>query len=211
MNKLAVIGAGEFGKQVLRGVLAQGKYQPIGFYDDFCSDDSFCGIPVLGKIEAIEEDYQKEKFDFLFVAIGYNHLLFKQQLIHKFSQIPMATVIDPSVLIDETATIEQGVFIYPKAYIGPNTRLQKGTVINIGTHLPHDNFVGECSFLSVGINMGGKVNFGERCFVGVGTTISDSLSIGNDIKIGAGTLIIKDMDEPGTYVGSPARKLYSND
>jgi sugar O-acyltransferase (sialic acid O-acetyltransferase NeuD family) len=207
MKRLIIVGAGVFGKQALEIALVQQKYSVLGFYDDFNTDNSFEEFPIFGKIDQIQEDFLNDKFDVVFYGIGYNHMSFKQSLIHKFHDIPMATIVHPSVIIENSAKIEEGVLIYPKSYIGPRVHLQKGVVVNVYSYLPHDNIVGEASFLSGGLNIGGKVNIGERSFIGIGCTTSDSLSICNDVFLGAGSLVLKSIDEPGTYVGSPVKKI----
>lgn len=207
MNRLIIVGAGVFGRQALEIALAQQKYSVIGFYDDFNSDKTFEELPIFGKIDQLQVDFLNDKFDFVFYGIGYNHLSFKQSLIHKFPAIPMATIVHPSVIIENSAKIEDGVLIYPRSYIGPRVHLHKGVVVNVYSYLPHDNVVGEASFLSGGLNIGGKVNIGERSFIGIGTTTSDSLSICDDVFVGAGSLVLKSIEEPGTYVGSPVKKI----
>jgi serine acetyltransferase len=47
---------------------------------------------------------------------------------------------------------------------------------------------------------------GDRVFVGIGASIVNNVSICDDVIIGAGGVVIKDIDEKGTYVGVPARK-----
>ena len=207
MNRVAIIGAGEFGKQVLQIASTQKKYVPVGFFDDFYQEEKFRDIDVLGKIDDVETMYRQDKFDYLFISIGYNHLGFKQELTERFSSIPFATIIHPTVTIEDSAEIAEGVLIYANAYIGPGVKLSKGCVVNVYTYLPHDNLIKECTFLSGGIDMGGKVDVGERSFVGIGVTVTDNINICDDVFVGAGTVVIKDIDEPGTYVGCPARKI----
>lgn len=207
MKQVAIIGAGEFGKQVLDIALLQNKYAPVGFIDDFNERKTFQGLDILGKIDDVETLYKRNKFDCLFVAIGYKHLSLKQELLKQFAHIPFATIVHPTSVIEQSAEIAQGVLTYAFAYIGFGSKVCKGSVINVYSYLPHDNLVKECTFLSCGVNMGGKVTIGERSFIGVGSTISDNLTICDDTLIGAGTVVIKDIEESGTYVGCPARKI----
>ena len=48
---------------------------------------------------------------------------------------------------------------------------------------------------------------GECTELGTGTQIIQGKTIGSNAIIGAGTVVVKDIQEPGTYVGSPARKI----
>jgi acetyltransferase-like isoleucine patch superfamily enzyme len=44
-------------------------------------------------------------------------------------------------------------------------------------------------------------------FLGAGATVIDGTTIADDVTVGAGATVVSDIREPGTYVGSPARRL----
>ena len=46
--------------------------------------------------------------------------------------------------------------------------------------------------------------------IGVGAVVRDFVQIGSNIVVGAGAVVVKDLLEPGTYVGCPARLLTHN-
>lgn len=207
MNRLVIIGGGDFAKQVLSIMHNQDKYTVVGFYDDFTDAVDFDTIPILGKLDKIESDFNANKFDFIFFAVGYNRLQYKKSLIERFNFIPLATIIHPTAFIERDAEVGPGCLIYPFAYVGPRVQLNKCVVVNVYSYLPHDNRVGTCTFLSGGINIGGKVNIGECCFIGIGVTTNDSLDIGDNIFLGSNTLVLKSISQSGTYVGSPARMI----
>lgn len=207
MKRLAFIGAGMLGKQALEIANLQKEHSFVGFYDDFCEDTTFEGLPIIGKIDEIEKDFKNGVFDELFIAIGYNHLGFKQELFKRFTSIPMATIVHPSAIVEDTAVLQGGNLLYAMAYVGPRCTMEFGSVLNIMSYLAHDIILGNCSFMSGGINVGGKTNIGERCFIGLSTAIIDEVTICNDVFLGAGTVVSKSISEPGTYVGVPARKI----
>lgn len=207
MKKLAIIGAGEFGKQVKEMALLSDEYDPIGFFDDYSEDKQFERLPVLGKIDDINDQFMEDRFDALFVAIGYNHLRFKQRLMRRFSRIPFANIIHPTAYIEGKATIGKGICLYAMTYIGPGVVLSDGVVVNMYSYIPHDNKIGECASFSGGVNMGGKTDIESCTFVGLGCTVSDNLTICGDVFIGAGALVVKNIIEPGIYIGSPAKKM----
>ena len=207
MNRLVIIGANEFSKQVVSISNNQNKYTIIGYYDDFSNEPIYNDLPILGELKQIRLDFESNNFDYIFLAIGYNRLHYKETILNSFIGVPMATIIHPTAFVEYDSIIEEGVLVYPFAYIGPRVHLKKCVVINVYSYLPHDNIVEECTFLSGGINVGGKVNIGRRCFIGIGVTTNDTLEIGDDIFLGANTLVTKSIYDPGTYIGSPARKI----
>jgi len=48
---------------------------------------------------------------------------------------------------------------------------------------------------------------GEGTMVGIGATVSNNVSVCDGCMIGAGAVVVKDITEPGTYAGVPARRL----
>ena len=57
--------------------------------------------------------------------------------------------------------------------------------------------------------MCGRCEIGDHVFLGAGSTVIDKRKIVDHVIIGAGSTVIKDILEPGIYVGSPARKIHS--
>jgi sugar O-acyltransferase (sialic acid O-acetyltransferase NeuD family) len=207
MNRVVIVGANEFSKQVISIANNQKKYLIIGYYDDFSKESMYNNLPIFGTLDQLKTDYDSDNFDFIFFAIGYNRLSYKESLMNIFNGIPLATIIHPTAFVETDSIIEEGVLIYPFAYVGPRVHLKKCSVLNVYSYLPHDNIVEECTFLSGGINVGGKVNIGKRCFIGIGVTTNDTLEIGDDIFLGSNTLVTKSIYDKGTYIGSPARKI----
>lgn len=60
--------------------------------------------------------------------------------------------------------------------------------------------------MAVGSHLCGSVVVGERTWIGAGSVVSNNISICGECMIGAGAVVVKDIKEPGTYVGVPARK-----
>jgi acetyltransferase-like isoleucine patch superfamily enzyme len=45
------------------------------------------------------------------------------------------------------------------------------------------------------------------CLIGAGAVILDKLSICDNVIIGAGSVVTRDINDAGTYVGSPAKRV----
>ena len=94
-----------------------------------------------------------------------------------------------------TAVINSG------AYVG------KHCIVNSGAIIEHDNKIEDFVHVSVGAKLAGNVHVGKRSWIGIGTAVSNNLSICKDCMIGAGGVVVKDINEPGTYVGVPVKRL----
>lgn len=138
-----------------------------------------------------------------------------------------------NIEIGENVTIVQPVNLYScklmdNVFIGPFVEVQKNVVIGKGTRIQSHSFV--CELVTIGENcfIGHGVMFindlfkegspargdktkwkstiiGNDVFIGSNATILP-VQICNNVVIGAGSVVTKDILEPGTYFGNPARK-----
>jgi acetyltransferase-like isoleucine patch superfamily enzyme len=113
--------------------------------------------------------------------------------------------------------------------VGPFVEIQKGVVIGSFTKIQSHSFVcelvsiGEQCFIGHGVMFindlfsdGAPANgdkskwkatrIGNKVSIGSNATILP-VTICDQVVIGAGAVVTKDIMEPGTYVGNPARKL----
>lgn len=192
MHEVVIIGAGGHGHVVKDIVEACGD-KVLGFLDDEPKDD------VLGNVS----DYANYQDYYFVIAIG------NPQKREELSKLPLKwyTAIHPTAVISKSSAIGQGTVIMPNAVINARAKVGSHCIINTGAIVEHDNIISDFAHISVGAKLGGTVNIGERTWIGIGTTISNNLSVCRDCMIGAGSLIIKDLTEPGTYYGTPVRKI----
>lgn len=209
-KKVLIIGAGDLGRQFVHFITNYSNDIVVGWLDDTKQKgEKVFGKKVFGKVN--ELDSVKDKvYDYVAIAIGYNHLEFKNELIKKLrdKSIPQYTFIHPTAYVDSSANICEGVFIYPSATVDQRVIIQESTIINNNVVISHDSEIGRATFLSPSVAISGNVMIGNSCFIGTGSIIKDSIKICNNTQLGAGTLLIKDISVPGKYVGGPElRKL----
>lgn len=208
MKTLAIIGSGELGMQIANFAIQDKHYQEVVFFDDFETSLEKNGYKVLGNTEKILQAFMDKKFDELIIGIGYNHLEKRKEIYLKFKKnIPFGKIIHSTTIKDNTAKIMDGTIIYPGNILDKNVIISENCLINLGCIIAHDSKIGSHSFLAPGVKIAGFVSIGEKAFLGINSTIIDSKNITNDVKIGGGTTVTKDIEEAGTYVGCPARKI----
>ena len=71
----------------------------------------------------------------------------------------------------------------------------------------HDVILHDFVTVYPSVNISGNVVVGNYSELGTGTKIIQGKSITENVIIGAGSVVIKDLIEKGTYVGSPVRKV----
>lgn len=203
-NKLLIIGASGHGKVVADIALKMNKWKTISFLDDDENIKTSMGLKVIGK--SADAFLEIEEYD-IFVGIGNNEIRQKIQndLEVKGASIPV--IIHPNVVIGEQVTLSPGTAIMAGAIINCCTTIGKGCVINTGATIDHDNDIGDFVHISPGSNLAGAVKVGKGTWLGIGSVVSNNITITNGCKIGAGSLVVKDISEPGVYVGVPVRRI----
>ena len=131
------------------------------------------------------------------------------------------TIVNPSNLYECT--------LGANAFVGPFCEIQKGVVIGDRTKVQSHSFI--CELVSIGSDcfIGHGVMFINDTFSNGGpaggdaskwksTRIGNHVSIGSNatvlpvqicdrVVIGAGAVVTRDIIEPGTYAGNPAKRL----
>lgn len=207
MKRIAIIGSGHLGQQILHHIHTDTEDKVIGFFDDFQKEGNIIkNLPVLGGMNNIMISFEKNLFDELVIAIGYTHLTFKKQIFEQFkNKIPFYTFIHSTTIVDPSAKIGAGTIVYPNCMIDQHVEIGENILINISCSIAHDSVIGNNSFLSPSVSIAGFVTISELCILGINSTIIDNISISENVQLGGGTVVIKNLDTSGLYVGNPAR------
>lgn len=203
-DKLIIIGASGHGKVVADIAIKMNKWQSIAFLDDDESIKTSMGLEVIGK--TADAFIYKDEAD-SFVAIGSNATRenIQEKLIEEGLNI--VSLIHPSVVIGTDVEIGIGSVVMAGVVINSSTRIGKGCIINTSSSLDHDNMIEDYVHISPGVNMAGTVKVGNGSWIGIGSVISNNVKICGGCNVGAGAVVVKDITEPGTYVGVPVRRV----
>lgn len=102
-------------------------------------------------------------------------------------------------------TVGPGALVLPGAVIGPSASVGIGCVLYTNSVCEHDSVMADYSSLAPGAVIGGNVQVGQRTFIGIGASVRHGARICADAVIGAGAVVVNHIDDPGVYVGAPAR------
>ena len=200
MNRLIVVGAGGHGKVVADIALKNG-YTDIYFLDDSMFGECM-GFPIIGNIGYIEK-LNAEDTDFV-IGIGDNYT--RKRIAQKYS-VNWVSIVHPSAQIAVGVDLGKGTVVMANAVINPCAHVGEHCIINTAAIVEHDNIIGDYVHISPGAKLGGTVNVGDLSQIGIGSTVRNNMRICANCLIGAGTVVVNDIEEEGTYVGIPARKL----
>ena len=202
MKDVIIIGAGGHGKAVTDVVRCSGD-RVIGFLDDGPDcPQQILDIPVLGSTK----DYQQYPDAYFVLAIGNNKT--RATLAERISGVKWYTAIHPTAVVSSLGTkIGEGTVVMANAVINACATVGAHCVINTGAVVEHDCYVDDCAHIAVGAKISGTVTVGKNTLLGLGAVVCNNLSVCQDCVIGAGSVVIRTIEQPGTYVGVPARKI----
>jgi sugar O-acyltransferase (sialic acid O-acetyltransferase NeuD family) len=104
-------------------------------------------------------------------------------------------------------SIGKGTIICPGTILTVNSIIGEHVIINLNCTIGHDCKIGNYVTISPGANISGNVEIGDECYIGTNAVIREKIKICSGVTIGAGAVVVKDITEPGTYVGNPVKKL----
>ena len=201
MKDVIIIGAGGHARVIADIVMAQSD-RVLGFLDDNPEAVGAFGIPVLGKV-ADYAAYPNASF-----VIGIGNAQVRRRIAQMLEGVSWYTAIHPSAVISPLGvTLGAGTVVAANACINPGATVGAHCIINTASVVEHDNSIADFAHISVGAKLGGGASVGESTWVGIGATVSNGVSVCRDCMLGAGAVAVKDITQPGTYVGVPARRL----
>ena len=213
MKKIAIVGAGGFGREVKMLIDQINKktptYEIVGFYDDKTYEKKVNGLDYLGKISEINS---VDTSLCLAVAIGEPYT--KSKIVNSItnSHIEFPNLIHPTVMIGEDeVTIGKGNIICAGVIITVNIKIEDFVILNLSCTVGHDTTIGSYSSFMPTVNISGEVVIHQGVYVGTGAKIINLLEIGAYTIVGAGAVVSKSLPEKCTAVGIPAKPIKFHD
>lgn len=139
------------------------------------------------------------------IALGDN--VMRKQMYDTLNVKTIISIVSPLAYISTTAQVKSGTFVGNFCNIGTQTTIGNNTIINTGAIVEHESSVGNHCHIAPNAAISGKTTLGDLVFVGTGASIIDKIQICSNVIIGAGATVVENITRPGTYVGTPARKI----
>lgn len=143
-----------------------------------------------------------------FISIGDNNIRSKvYEVLANKNAFPINAIHSTAIICSSASVNKSGVMISAGAIINPLSKIGKGVICNTRSVIEHECIIGDFAHIAPGAILNGNVEIGKRTFIGSNAVIKQGIKICNDAIIGMGTCVIKDIIEPGIYVGNPAKRL----
>lgn len=211
MKELYVVGSGGFGREVawlVKRINQQNEEWKLkGFIDD---DEKLAGsiidgYPVLGGTDYFNRiDHE----GWIVCAVGSAST--RKKIINKLERNPnvnFATLIDPSVMLSDSVSIGEGSIICAGTIATVDIHIGKHVIVNLDCTIGHDAIIDDFVTIYPSVNVSGNVTVGEESELGTGTQIIQGKTIGKETIVGAGAVVVRNIPDKCTAVGSPAKPI----
>jgi len=210
MKKIAIIGAGGFGREVKMLIDQINEKSPtfeiLGFYDDNEKlPSSINGIPFLGNISNLISSTNVK-----YIALGIGIPEIKKNVIKRLEKkgFKYPTLIHPTVLLGkDNVLIGKGCVICANTIITCDIQIRDFVTLNLCCTVGHDTVLNEFSSFMSSVNISGEVVIQRCVYIGTGAKIINQLEIGENTIIGAGAVVSKSLPANCTAVGIPAKPI----
>ena len=114
-------------------------------------------------------------------------------------------IIEDYVEVQALSVVHRAVFT--------STIIRKNAQIFAKVNIGHNCDIGESTIVCPGTMLAGGTKVGKNCYIWQGVVTRSNINICDNVIIGAGSLVLKNINEPGVYFGSPVKyiKPYSED
>ena len=189
--KKALIGHGGHAREVMAQM---GESLPCFVETEYLTSDT---LPI--------SSFNPNEYEVL-IAVGDSNL--KKEFIKK---LPVNTkyfsFIHPSALIYSNLNNSNGYFIGAYSIVTTDVRIGDHCLLNRSCHIGHDSVIGDYLSMMPGSIISGNCTIGNNVYMGTNSSTREKLKICDNVIIGAGSCVVKDINEPGTYIGIPSKKL----
>lgn len=142
------------------------------------------------------------------VVIGVSNPQVREQIVDRLPETTeYPTLIHPSVIYSQWVDIGKGTIICAGCILTTDIEVGNHVQLNLHTTVGHDVHIADFVTTAPAVNISGNCYIGKSVYMGTQAATKQGISISPGITLGMGAMVVKNLSEPGTYVGIPARKL----
>lgn len=202
MSGIAICGAGGFARETLLLLEQLGlASRVVGFFetDDVWSERRVAGQPVL-PLSRLDPDSE------VVLAVGDPALraALRARLGHA---VRFPVLVHPTAQVGGSARLADGVILCAGAVVTCDIELGRHVIVDRQATVGHDAVLGDFTTLAPGAVVSGNCRLGVGVYVGASASVRERVVIADHVRVGMGAAVVKDIDQAGTYVGVPARRL----
>lgn len=205
MDKIAIIGYSGHAFVVLDACKKMGI--SVQFYCDRSevNHNNPYQLTFLG--DESSESFDWSRVDKFVLGIGDNKIRRRaaDRIVSAGKEI--LTVVHPTVVINDFVHIGKGSFLSSNCVVNTLATVGQNCIINTGAIIEHECILGDSVHIAPGAVLAANVKVSTGAFIGANTVIKQGVTIGANVVIGAGSVVIRDINDNETWVGTPVRRI----
>jgi len=197
--KKGIVGFGGFAREVYWSLSEKDRIGSIFFVDDEYWDDSNVLIKPLSTFNPKEYE----------LVIAISDVNVRNKIANSLpKETRYFTHIHQTVQIHgDDVVIGEGSIICAGSIITTNVIIGKHSQINLMTTIGHDCIIGDYFTTAPSVQISGNINIGNNVYFGTKSSAKQKISICDNVIIGMNSGVVKDINESGTYIGTPCKKI----
>ncbi len=203
--RIAIYGAGGFGREVLYQAQRAFPGAEFFFADDALAGSAVAGVLVVSVAEAAQADG---------ALIAVQGGATRQKMAENCRRVglPVLTMIAATAIVSPHVTIGEGAVLCEHAMLTGDAVIGRQFQCNIYSYVAHDCRVGDHVTFAPRVSCNGNVRIEDHVYVGTGAVIRNGtperpIVIGKGATIGMGAVVTKSVAAGETVVGNPAKPM----
>lgn len=207
MKDIYIVGASGFGREVAWLIEELEEWNIAGFIDD---NKNIQGNIINGIVVADTVDFllHQNKNTNVVIAIGNPKVRAKiYDKLQSNRNIIFPNIIAKDVRLSNTIKMGIGNIICSHSILTVNIAFGNFNHVNLDCTIGHDVILKDFITVYPSVNVSGNVEINNYCEIGTGSQIIQGKIITDNVVIGAGATVVKNINESGTYIGVPSKRI----
>lgn len=207
-KKLCIVGAGGFAREVLCCFIDGLKNTERPLHELACfmvKDEDFVEEEIMGVRVIKHSEFDPALYH---VVIGIGEPAIRKKVVESLpAHTQYVSVIHPTAILSQWVEVGEGCVITAGTIVTCNVKIGRHVHLNLHTSIGHDCVIGDYCTTTPGVNVSGICTLGECVYLGTNVSVKQGITICNDVTVGMGGVVVKNITEPGVYIGNPVKKL----
>ncbi len=185
--RVAIVGAGGYGRIVLDVLLASGYGDRVlGFYDDAHAalSGEVRGVPILGDVGMLKSMLSVEPVHVV-VAITDNGARLQVANSLRGLGARFLSAVHPEAYVSEAAVVGDGSVVAAGAIVHPDAAVGSHCYLGPQSVVDRDAEVGAGTWISAGAIVGPGAHLGARVVLGQNSSVGRKAVVDGEVEIGA--------------------------
>ena len=207
MAEFVLVGGGGHARVVLDALVRLGHH--VVGYAAPSPEDARVDVPYLGRDEDVLGLLDASGLDAV-LGLGKTRVDDGRMRLlagYEAAGFRFPAIVAPSATVHPDVDLGAASIVLDGAVVVTGSKLGRGCIVNTNASVDHDCLLGENVHVAPGATVCGDVGIAAGCLVGAGSTLVPGIRVCAGVLIAAGATVASDITEPGTYRGTPARRV----